>query len=325
MKRVTILFPQGGMASCAISPMDIFRSAGIIWNHLQGQPEEQAFGVTTASLDGQAAICYDGTGILPDQSIKQVRKPDLVIIPSIGIDLDAGLTQNADLIDWLRRRRKAGAELAAICSGASLLAEAGILDGLPATTHWGLVEQYRQRYPKVNWQPELFITDSDGVYCGAGVYAALDLSLYLVERFVGRRVAIECAKALLIDPPRTSQAGFAVNFRRRIHSDEKIQQVQTWLKHNFREKFRFEDVATQRGMSPRNFVRRFKHATGEAPLHYLHRLRIEAAKELLEAEYKTLQEVAGEVGYEDVIHFRNLFKRHTGISPNAYRRRFGGH
>jgi transcriptional regulator GlxA family with amidase domain len=305
--------------------MDIFRSAGTIWNQIRGDREEPAFQVTTASANGGITHCYDGTRILADRSIRQVGKTDLIVIPSIGLDLDEGLKRNSALLPWLKRRHAAGAEIAAICTGVSLLAHAGLLDGKPATTHWGVAEEYRARYPEVDWQPELFITDADGLYCGAGVYSALDLSLYLVERYAGRCVATQCAKALLIETPRTSQSGFSVDCKRRIHNDDKVLGIQTWLQKNYQRDFRFEDVAAGQGMSPRNFVRRFKQATGEAPLAYLHRLRVEAAKELLEQEYRTIQNVASDVGYNDVAHFRNLFKRHTGISPNAYRQRFGGH
>lgn len=305
--------------------MDIFRSAGTIWNQLVGDLNEPPFRVTTATVDGEACICEDGTRILPDRRISNIRKTDLIVVPSVGLDLEAGLHRNARLIGWLRRRHEDGTEIAAICSGVSLIAEAGLLDGKAATTHWGLAEACKRRYPSVDWQADLFITDAEGIYCGAGVYAAMDLSLYLVERYAGRKVATQCSKALLIETPRASQSAFAVDCKRRIHNDQKIQAIQQWLQKNFNRGFRFDDVASENGMSPRNFVRRFKQATGEAPLAYLHRLRIEAAKEFLEEEYKTVQSIAVDVGYEDVTHFRKLFKRHTGISPNAYRQRFGAH
>ena len=134
---------------------------------------------------------------------------------------------------------------------------------------------------------------------------------------------MQSAKALLIETPRAWQAGFAIVPLKTEHSDDSISSAQEWLHQNFHKTFPLEAPAGHVGMSLRNFVRRFKQATGDSPLMYLQKLRIAAAKRLLESDNRTVQEISEAVGYQNVAFFRNLFQRHTGVSPSAYRQRFG--
>jgi transcriptional regulator GlxA family with amidase domain len=205
----------------------------------------------------------------------------------------------------------------------TLLAAAGLLDGRPATTHWGVVDRCRAMYPNVHWSAERFVTESDNIFCGGGLYASIDLSLYLVERFCGHEVAVQTAKSLLLETPRIWQATYAAQPPRSAHDDEPVQRAQKWLYAHFREDVDLDDLAARVGMSPRNFARRFKAATGEGPLAYLHRLRIDTARHYLESAHRSVQEISQAIGYEDVAFFRQLFRRHTGTSPREYRARFG--
>ncbi|MBS1199435.1 MAG: AraC family transcriptional regulator [Proteobacteria bacterium] len=320
---VVVLFLRGGLASTAIAPMEVFRSAGVVWNLLDGQRPRPRFRVTTASVDGHAVRSDGPVSLTPERPLSAVRKADLVIVPATGLETDELLARHAAVVPWLQRWYRRGTAVAGICSGVALLAEAGLLDGRRATTHWGMVDSYRQRYPAVDWRPELFVTEHDNVYCGGGVYASLDLSLHLVERLAGREVAVQCAKALLIDTPRVWQSSYATPPRRSGHGDSKVLEAQQWLHQHFRSHVHLDAVARKLGMSPRNFARRFRQATGETPLAYLHKLRIDESKRLLEQEYMTMQEIAGNIGYDDPVFFRQLFKRYAGVSPQGYRTRFG--
>jgi transcriptional regulator GlxA family with amidase domain len=198
-----------------------------------------------------------------------------------------------------------------------------MLDGKRATTHWALADKFRQLYPKVKWMPEFMVTEDRGFYCGGGVHAALDLSLYLVEKFCGHDIAMQTAKALLIETPRAWQKGFAIVPLKTEHNDDAISTAQEWLHDNFQRPFPLDAPAKRAGMSLRNFVRRFKQATGDSPLIYLQKLRIAAARRLLENNHRSMQEISDAVGYQDVAFFRALFQRHTGVSPSAYREKFG--
>lgn len=321
--NVVVLLLRGGLASTAVAPMEVFNAAGVLWNRLAGRSAEPLFAVETASITGEVVASDGPLALLPARAMSDVQEVDLIMVPATGLATDELLARHGPVVPWLKRWHRRGAHIAGICSGVALLAEAGLLDGKPATTHWGLVDFYREKYPHVDWQPERFITDADNVYCGGGVYASLDLSLYLVEKFGGHELSVQCAKSLLIDTPRTWQSGYSAPPPRSDHTDQRIREAQDWLHEHYREAFQFESLARQLGMSHRNFARRFKQATGESPLTYLQKLRIAQSKALLEREQRTIQEIARAVGYEDLIFFRRLFKRHTGMSPQAYRRRFG--
>ena len=323
VKDVTILFLDGTSPSTAIGPMEVFLHAGSLWNLLTGGNAVPRFRVTTASANGKPVRCDGPVEIRPAAALADIRKTDLIFVPSTGLSVEDAVERNAAVVPWLRRWHKRGVPVASVCSGVGLIAATGLLDGKRATTHWALADRFRQMYPNVRWMPELMVTEDGNLYCGGGVNASLDLSLYLVERFCGHEVAMQTAKALIIETPRAWQAGFAIVPIKTEHSDDAISRVQEWMHGNFRQDLSLENVARKAGMSLRNFVRRFKQATGDTPLHYLQKLRIAAAKRLLESDHRTMQEISEAVGYQDVVFFRQLFQRHTGDSPSAYRKRFG--
>ena len=323
MLQVTVLFLDQTFSSTAIGPMEVFRHAGTLWNVLTGNRPLPRFRVTTASADGRAVSCDGPIKVQPTTSINAIRKTDLIFIPTTGLSIDDIVERNAPVVPWLRRWHKRGAAIASVCTGVGLVAATGLLDGKRATTHWALADRFREKYPKVQWMPELMVTEDRGFYCGGGVHAALDLSLHLVEKFCGHEVAMQSAKAMLIETPRTWQAGFSIIPLKTEHSDEAIVRAQEWLQQNFRRSFPVEAPAQHVGMSLRNFVRRFKLATGDSPLAYLQKLRVAAAKRLLESNHRSLQEISEAVGYQDVAFFRQVFQRHTGVSPSAYRQKFG--
>jgi transcriptional regulator GlxA family with amidase domain len=323
MIHVTVLLLDQAFSSTAVGPMEVFRHAGVLWNLLTGASPAPSFQVVTASADGRAVRCDGPLRIQPETAISKVRKTDLIFIPTTGLSLEDVALRNAPVVPWLHRWHERGAAIAAVCSGVGLVAATGMLDGKRATTHWAIAGRFRQLYPNVHWMPELMVTEDRGFYCGGGVHAALDLSLYLVERFCGHEIAVQTAKALLIETPRAWQAGFAIVPLKTDHNDEAITSAQEWLHQNFQQDFPLSAPARRAGMSPRNFVRRFKQATGDSPLAYVQKLRIAAAKRLLEGDHRSIQEISDAVGYQDVAFFRSLFQRHTGVSPGAYRQKFG--
>src|ERR1700758_2911904 len=323
MTEVTILLLEETFSSTAVGPMEVFRHAGSLWNWLTGTKPAPRFRVITASVDGRAVRCDGPIFIKPDVALTAIRKTDLIFIPTTGPNIEGVVERNAPVVPWLRRWHKRGAAIGSVCSGVGLVAATGLLDGKRATTHWSLGERFREKYPKVRWMPGLMVTEDGSFYCGGGVNAALDLSLYLVARFCGHEVAMQSAKALLIEMPQAWQAGFAIVPLKTEHSDESISAAQDWLHENFHQSFPLEAPADRVGMSLRNFVRRFKQATGDSPLIYLQKLRVAAAKRLLENDHRTIQEISDAVGYQDAAFFRKIFQRHTGVSPGGYRERFG--
>jgi transcriptional regulator GlxA family with amidase domain len=323
MLHVTIFFPDGCYASTAVAPIEIFHSVGRVTNMLRGEPSAPRFDVTPVSVTGRNIRASYGLGVATGHSIQDIGDTDIIFVATAPFDTDAAIAANRAVLPWLRRWRERGAAIAGVCTGVALLAEAGLLDGRRATTHWALAEAYARRYPKVDWRPDVFVTEDDSVFCGGGVYASIDLSLYLVEKFCGHEAARDCARTLLVDMPRTWQAGYAVMPLSRPHDDDHIRKAESWIQAQYREAIRIEELAARLGMSARTFERRFKAATGEMPLTYAQRLRVMTAKQMLERGARSVQEVSGAVGYGDLAFFRTVFKRHTGVSPADYRARFG--
>lgn len=323
MIDVTVVLVNDGYASTAIAPLEVFSSAGVLLNAFEGEAPQPRFRVTVASLDGAPVRSAHHLSVSPQTSIFEIDKTDLIFVSAIGLDVDGAIAAHRPLLEWLCQWNARGSGVAAACAGVSFLAEAGLLDGRRATTHWALAERFAERYPKVDWHPEAFITEDEGVYCGGGVYGVIDLSLYLVEKFCGHAVALDCARSMLVEMPRLNQAGFAVLPLTNRHDDPAVRQAEEWLHAHFAEEVQLEGLAVDLGMSPRNFERRFKAATGLKARSYLQALRVTAARRMLEEGARSVQQVGRAVGYDDAAYFRTLFKRHTGLTPMAYRTRFG--
>lgn len=319
---VTVVLLEAGYASTAIGPIEVFHSAGLLWNWLHGEAPQPRFRVRVASIDGADVTSLCSLGLTPQCAIRDIRRTDIVILPASGWDVQDRIARSTPLLPWLRKWHARGAYIAGVCTGVAFLAECGLLDGRQATTHWGVADIMRQRYPKVHWRPEQFVTEDGRLLCSGGVYASIDLSLYLVEKFCGHEIALQCAKSLLLGMPRNRQSGYSVLPLSRPHSDDKIRQTEEHLQEHFDRDVSIEALADRIGMSPRNFIRRFKAATGHVPGAYIQTLRVSAAKELLEQGATSIQAVGSKTGYEDVAFFRTLFKRHTGMTPAEYRKRF---
>ena len=321
---VTVVLIDGGYLSTAIGPIEVFYSAGLLWNWLHGEEQKPRFRVCVASIDGRSVKGPYPLRVQPECSIHEIRKTDIIVVSASGRDLDGLIESSKPIVPWLRKWHERGAYIASICSGAVFLAEAGLLDRKDATTHWGVCDMLRGRYPKVSWRPERFITEAGRIFCGGGVYASTDLSLYLVEKFCGHELALQTAKSLLLSMPRTRQSGYSVLPLSKPHGDEKIREAENYIQEHAATDVLIDDVADRAGMSPRNFIRRFKAATGRLPGAYLQTLRVAIAKELLEQGRVPIQAVCTKVGYADAAFFRALFKRHTGMTPAEYRGNFAG-
>ena len=319
---VTVVVLKDGYASTAIAPIEIFHSAGVVWNWLHGETLHPRFRVRTASIDGRKVKAAGSLGLTPDCAISDIKHTDIVIIAAPGWDVLDHIAKNTALVPWVKKWHDRGAYIAGACTGVAFLAESGILDGRAATTHWGVADIFRKRYPKVRWQTEQFVTEDSRLFCSGGVYASIDLSLYLVEKFCGHEIALQCAKSLLLSMPRGRQSGYSVVQLSRPHSDDQIRKTEEYLQQHFDSNISIDRLAERAGMGPRNFIRRFKAATGRVPGAYVQTLRVSAAKELLENGASSIQAVSSKIGYDDIGFFRNLFKRHTGMTPGEYRDRF---
>jgi transcriptional regulator GlxA family with amidase domain len=222
----------------------------------------------------------------------------------------------------LRRQHERGAILASYCTGNYLLAEAGLLDGRRATTHWAKVNDFARRYPAVELRAAEILTEQDGILSGAGVTSYLNLAIRLVEKLAGPDLAAATAKMLLIDTNRISQASYATLLGEHGHGDRLVAKAQQRMEATLDRGFQLPKLAAQLAVSERTLNRRFKQAMDMGPLEYLQTLRVEVAKGLLEAGALSVDDICRKVGYADLSTFRELFKRKTGLSPRDYQMRF---
>lgn len=319
---VTVILLEDGYASTAIGPIEVFYSAGVTWNWLRGEEQQPRFRVRVASIDGKSVTSLCSLGLTPNCAISDIKKTDIIILPASGWNIIDRVAKNTPLLPWLRKWHARGAIIASVCSGVAFLAECGLLDGREATTHWGVADVLRERYPKVRWRTDRFVTEDGPFLCSGGVYASIDLSLYLVEKFCGHEVALQCAKSLLLSMPRARQSGYSVVPLSRPHTDDKVRDAEEYLQGHLNRDVPIETLADLARLGQRTFIRRFKAATGRMPGAYLQTLRIAAAKELLERTAEPIRSVCSKIGYEDAAFFRRLFKRHTGMTPAEYRNNF---
>jgi transcriptional regulator GlxA family with amidase domain len=323
MKKVTILAMQNNMAFTISSPMDVFTQAGVMWNYFNGKEFTPYFDVKLVTTIGKPFKCLNGLNIVPDGSIHDVRKTDLIVVSSI-LDIEKTLSVQHEVLDWLKERYHEGSHIATICSGAFVLAETGLLDGKTATTHWAYADQFKKRYPQIELKAERLITDEGDLFCSGGYSAGMDLCIYLVGKYCGHEVALQSSKSMIADMSRTLQAPYAMCHYRKDHGDHQILSVQEWIEKNFDKTFNYDHLARKNGMSRRTLERRFKSATGETPLTYQQSIRVEAAKRLLEKGLLSFDEITYRVGYEDSSTFRKIFSKQTGLAPKEYRRKFQG-
>jgi transcriptional regulator GlxA family with amidase domain len=319
MKHVTIVVPKGKVNLSSISgSFEILTRANEYWRKMGNKPmiEIRIAGfVTELKLDSGFFSVYP-------VNIKEIKKTDLLIIPSVSYDYDNVIKENKELIIWIKEQYKAGAEIASICTGAFLLAATGLLEGKTCSTHWNAATDFKRLFPNINLQIDKLITVQQGIYTNGGAYSFLNLILFLVEKYFDRQTAIRCSKVFQIDIERTSQSPFFIFQTQKNHGDELVCKAQTYIEENLGEKISFEKLASKLAISRRNFDRRFIKGTGNTPVEYLQRVKVEVAKSTLEKGRKSIFEVMNEVGYSDDKAFREVFKKITGLSPLDYRAKY---
>ena len=324
MKHLTIIVPVAqinlGTIACIAGVCEIFATANG-YNKRNGKKE--LFTIELAGVSKKAESCKNLFTVKPEVNISTITKTNLIIIPSTSIrSYTEAVKENRLLIDWIGKQYKEGAEVASMCSGAFLLASTGLLDGKSCSTHWVFADTFRARFPKVNLQADQLITDENGIYTNGGAYSFLNLAIYLVEKYYDRQTAIYCSKILQIEMDRNSQSAFAIFTGQKMHGDETVKKAQSYIESKLHEKISVEHLSSRFAVGRRNFDRRFIKATGNTPLEYMQRVKIESAKKAFETNRKTINEVMYEVGYSDVKAFREVFKKITGMSPLEYKERY---
>lgn len=315
--ETVILAMPGTLPTTVAGPMDVFTQAGQLWEQLCATNPTPRFNVCIVSVDGGDVTCMNGMQIRCHGALSDVATADLVIVTSANVA--ERNTWGETVVPHLTRLHRQGTRIASICTGAFVLAEAGLLSGRVATTHWGFVPMFRALYPEVDVRPERMLTQDGSIFCSGGINAYAELCLYLVEYWCGYRTAEQLARALVLDGWRDQQMDYSLFEFQKRHGDSAILKAQNHMQAHLQEALNVAVLAEICAMSERNFKRRFKKATGDTPIEYLQRLRIEHAKHRLEHSSLSIDRVADEVGYRDAAYFRQVFKQLAGMTPQAYR------
>ena len=324
MKTIQLMMTHGCSAASVTATLEAFECTNTLYA-MNSPSNEPYFSVKTVSKNTGVVSCSGGVYLeakLNMQSMEKNTPPSLVIVPGFLFKILPVLpTLNIEL-DWLTQQYEAGAAIASMCTGSFVTAEAGLLNGKMATTHWYFAEQFRQRYPLVKLMEQHTVTDDANIMCSGGATAGNDLLLHIIRKYASAELASECAKKLLIDSQPRAQSPYISCHFYKHHGDSQILQIQEWFEKHYGERIVLEQLAEKFGFGSRNFIRRFKLATHQNPMQYLQNMRIENAKFALENSEQTFAQITYENGYEDASSFSRLFKQRVGVGPASYRKKF---
>lgn len=317
----TFLVTDDCFSSGVVGLLDTFTIANLWHQELTGS-RKKLFATELVSIDGRPVTSSGCIELRTHKSISEARDVEFIILPPVFPSSKLGQQLTTAVRRWLVENNRMSVPIAAVCTGSFLLAETGLLDGHVATTNWQFARRFQHMFPKVRLRPELILTEEAGLICTGAATAYFNLALTLIQRYGTRELAGACAKALLIDPNRESQAPYFLEPKQENHADMAIKKAQRFIEKNYAEIAIIDEVADHVGISPRHFKRRFKQATGQGPLAYLQNFRIELAKKKLELTRDSIDEITLQIGYKNASTFRRLFKDRTSLSPREYRDKF---
>jgi transcriptional regulator GlxA family with amidase domain len=314
-----IAYPEMGL-------LDLTGAQTVFWAADKAMSERGLPGYhrPTASIAGRLTKTAEGVSVATERLSTFVGEPiDTIVVPGAPEILRA-LDKNAELIDWLSCMAPQARRTASVCSGAFLLAQAGLLDSKRVATHWAMCDMFTSRFPSVNVDKDAIFIQQDRVWTSAGVTAGIDLALALVEADCGRDVAMQVARELVVFMKRPGgQSQFSEMLQSQMQDGDTFADFHIWLTENLvREDLDVEAMARHANMSARNFSRVYKQKTGRPPAKALEFFRLEAARRLLEDSDRSIGQIASACGFGDEERMRVTFQRHLAISPRDYRIRF---
>lgn len=297
------------------------------WTMLHGgPPTESPFRPVVVSRDGQPFVGANGVRMTPQSDFAGCPRPDVVVVADVQVAPGEDSPSFAPAVEWLKACHAQGALLASACSGAVVLARTGLLDGHEATSHWAYCDHLRRAHPHVRWYPERgLVTAGAGqriLMAGSGVSWHL-LALAIVARFAGAEEAMRVARINLMDLQSANPAAYASLTHGSRAADPVVASCQQWAAMHYASPAPVAQMVQMSQLPERTFKRRFALATGMAPLDYVHHVRLEEAKHMLERGADPVEAIAVDIGYSDSSFFSRLFRRKVGMTPVQYRQRFG--
>jgi transcriptional regulator GlxA family with amidase domain len=319
MKNVSILVPESSVMQAIADPRYLFDAVN---QFLAVSGKKPLFNVQLVGAKKEVKLNKGQYAVFTDKLLKDVERTDIVFIPALFGDMREAIDANKKLMPWIIEQYNKGAEVASLCVGAFLLASTGLLDGKKCSTHWGFTNEFREMFPGVEVVDGSIVTEDSRLYSSGGANSYWNLLLHLVEKHTDRETAILASKYFAIDIDRDSQAAFAMFRGQKDHNDNEVKKAQEHIEKNYNEKISVDTLADKVAIGRRSFERRFKKATGNSILEYIHRVKIEAAKRSFETSRKNINEVMFDVGYTDTKAFRSIFKKITGLTPVEYRNKY---
>ncbi len=325
--RIALLAAPETSPSVLYGLYDVLLSVGAVYPDMTtGQPGEALLDVSIVAASRDPFRCFGNILVEPHFAISEIGAVDAVVVCDLYTPIDTAPRDRYPAeIEWLRRLNREGTLIGSVCTGSLLLAESGLLDGRSCAGHWAYADLFRNSYPQVDFDSSLLLDlafEADGVITAGGVTAWQDLALHLIARLCGPKHAIRTAKVYLLGGHEDGQLPFAAISHPRRNGDSAIGRSLDWIDQNIGAPNPVMAMSDRSGLTRRTFARRFRTATGKRPIDYVHALRIERARQLLESETGSIEEAGYQVGYEDPTFFRRLFRRATGLTPAAYRRRY---
>lgn len=319
MKHISILALPQALASSMAIPLEMLSAADTI-HRLQRHQRNKTLLLQTVAETLSPITVTGGMTLVPSATLQEVGDTDMVFIPALWGNPRAVLASQRATLQWLQKQYAQGAIFCSVGTGSYLLAEAGLLNGKPATTHWRYFDDFAKRYPDIKLQRKRFITHGDRLYCTGSVNAVRDIMLHFVELLFNAAVADEVARHFTHELKRSYESLLLGSEQHNSHHDELIIKVQEWMQKHYQQTICMADLAATYGLNMRTFNRRFRLAANKTPTGYLQEIRINQARELLKHSNLSITEIAFAVGYQDVSYFTGLFRRLHDVTPNAYRR-----
>ena len=318
--RVVFVIYPGVTALDLVGPHEVFTAAAQVARFTGGEPD--TYRVEVAAAEPGPLRTTRGLTVVADRSLASIRGAiDTLIV--VGGEGAGRAASDPALVGWVARAARRSRRVASVCTGAFVLAAAGVLDGRRATTHWRSCDELARRFPNVTVDPDPIFVRDGNVWTSAGVTAGMDLALALVADDLGRDVALRVARQLVMYVQRPGgQSQFSAHLSAPVAERDPLRDVQAWIAEHPEADHSVGRLATRAAMSPRHFARLFRAETGSTPAVYVERVRVETARRLLETTSLPVDGVADACGFGTVETMRRAFARRIGASPTEYRERF---
>ncbi len=322
MPTVAFLVCEDSLASSVALPLEMLNAADAAFR----QRHRRATPLITQvlSLHGGAVRTAGGLLLGVDGPAEALQACDLLVLTALWRNPQATVQRHRPLRAWLRQLAERGSLICAVGTGSCLLADAGLLDGRPATTHWYYMDSFARRYPRVKLQRRHLITQAESLYCAGSVNSAADLMVHLIGQLFDTHTARQVEAQFSPEIRRAFERQSYVQGSSGVHHDELVARIQEWMVGHYAEATDLASLCHRFDLSARTLNRRFTQATGQPPLQYLQKLRLDIARELLRDTDLEVGDIAARVGYPDAAYFSRLFRRALQASPNSYRKQVRG-